>query len=304
MLRKSTKKILSLVMVILMFYSLSTVQIFAYTQTDVALGRQVLLDSGWSPEEIDDLLTDEVVANYANATSVGYEKKFYRIGEDSVIEITEEECNEDINNIAHQIFDEVEMIGNGSVAAPCLAPGTDKKDEEITEDGYFTSYVRVYAYGGGDFMLQARFEWLITPSNRKLDVFALRNSISLLPGDRDDIYYVYKADVTNYLPSSQYTATIENPDSMFTDDNGVVITQDLIDDSVLSTATNHRGYVEYPASIANSNALRAAAYSYYYHQETTFEVTPSISFDGPSVTVTPTTKFKFMEPNTYVQFEV
>ncbi len=73
-------------------FATPTMAIETFNEVQRDLGRQVLLDAGWSQEEIDDMIPDEALKDYAGATLVSREVKYLEVAEDSVVtEFTKEE---------------------------------------------------------------------------------------------------------------------------------------------------------------------------------------------------------------------
>ena len=245
-----------------------------------------LLNAGWTIEEIYDLLSDEAIIEFADAKAVvSSDKKYFRVTEEESIAITEEECMEAVN-----------AIQNTANGISVCAAGDEIKDEVTTTDGYLTYYVEVYSIGNGEYMVGGRFEWLKTPLNTKIDVFAVSHDYQLTQvGNAADVYYIYKAD---------YGITRETtvPDEMYINIyNGTAVKQKLFGENDI-IYSNHRGYLQYKVQSNNTGATMFAVSAEYLHQQGLFSVSPSLSFNGMSVGVSYSTFFKRMSPNPYLSF--
>ncbi len=284
--KKPCVKIICLLLSVIFLFGTS----FSVYAENLSVKRQkaisFLLNARWTTEEIYDLLTDEAILEFAKAKAVvSSEKKFFRVTEEDSIAITEEECMEAVNAIQN--------IANG--ISVCAA-GDEIKDEVTTTDGYLTYYVEVYSIGGGEYMVGGRFEWLKTPLNTKIDVFAVSHDYQLTQvGNAADVYYIYKAD---------YGITRETtvPDEMYINIyNGTAVKQKLFGENDI-IYSNHRGYLQYKVQSNNTGATMFAVSAEYLHQQGLFSVSPSLSFDGMSVGVSYSTFFKRMSPNPYLSF--
>lgn len=268
--------------------------------SDIERAINVLLQSGWTREEIDDLLTEEALLEYKDAQpAVAFEQKYFRVTDEGAYEITEDECELQLQQVAAM----------ESGIAPCLSGY--KRDELTTTDGYLTYFVAANTTDKKDeYTISARFEWLKNPWNRKEDVFALGHAQELTQLDRS-VYYIYKADITTTIgiTRSTYTQEYPTPTSIYVRDGGTVVTIKLEGDAATTnggpsvTASNHRGYMHYRVKLNRPSAPITSIYAEYLHQESIFSVSPSISFPaGASVSVAPSTKFKRMSPNPYLSF--
>ncbi len=290
--KKSCVKMICSLLSVVFLFGMS----FSVYAENLSVKRQkaisFLLNAGWTTEEIYDLLTDEAILEFAKAKAVvSSEKKFFRVTEENSIAITEEECMEAVNSIQ-----------NATNGISVCAAGDEIKDEVTTTDGYLTYYVEVYSIGGGEYMIGARFEWLIEPLNRRIDVFAINHCDQLTQiSDSDEVYYVYKADYySNFNTLS--TMEINEPDEMYISaGHGTAITQNLLGSQYISFI-NHRGYLQYKAEVNNTTATILSVNAEYLHQQGVFGVSPSISFGDMSIGVDYSTFFKRMSPNPYLTF--
>lgn len=285
--KKSCVKMICLLLSVVFLFGMS----FSVYAENLSVKRQkaisFLLNAGWTTEEIYDLLTDEAILEFAKAKAVvSSEKKFFRVTKENSIAITEEECMEAVNSIQ-----------NATNGISVCAAGDEIKDEVTTTDGYLTYYVEVYSIGGGEYMVGGRFEWLKTPLNTKIDVFAVSHDYQLTQlGNSSDVYYIYKAD---YYGVTRETTI---PDEMYINIySGTAVKQKLFGENDIIYG-NHRGYLQYKVQSNNTGATIFAVSAEYLHQQGLFSVSPSLSFDNMSIGVNYSTFFKRMSPNPYLTF--
>ena len=285
--KKSCVKMICLLLSVVFLFGMS----FSVYAENLSVKRQkaisFLLNAGWTTEEIYDLLTDEAILEFAKVKAVvSSEKKFFRVTEENSIAITEEECMEAVNSIQ-----------NATNGISVCAAGDEIKDEVTTTDGYLTYYVEVYSIGGGEYMVGGRFEWLKTPLNTKIDVFAVSHDYQLTQlGNSSDVYYIYKAD---YYGVTRETTI---PDEMYINIySGTAVKQKLFGENDIIYG-NHRGYLQYKVQSNNTGATIFAVSAEYLHQQGLFSVSPSLSFDNMSIGVNYSTFFKRMSPNPYLTF--
>ncbi|MBQ9121555.1 MAG: hypothetical protein IJY12_04225 [Clostridia bacterium] len=314
-----TKKLLSwILMVVLLFsfnFSSYATSLFDDSvQEDLERAANVLLQSGWTQEEIDDLLTEEVLLEYKDVQSVMVsDKKYFKVASSGdVSEVTEADCAlavEQRKLIAYERMIASRDAGENSVGVMAVIPGGETVyDEVLTTDGYLEYYVSAYNCGNGEYILSARYEWVIDPYNKKVDVFGLGHCDGLTQvGDSGGVYYVYKADVTQQdgIGTIEYVAEITTPTELCIDDGGTVVSQDLISNTSETSALNHRGFIQYRAALSSTTELNVSIFAEYLHQEAIIGVSPGLSFpEGGSIGITFENKYKRMSPNPYLQFEV
>lgn len=281
--------------------------------TDRERAINVLLQSGWTMEEIDDLLTDEAILAYKDALPVEVsEKKYYRVTEEAVYEITAEECQTQLEAI-----EQVENQNTEPGVAPmAVIPDDGYGETEVTTtDGYLTYYVMAHNVGNGHYVLSARYEWLKDPRNRKIDIFGLGHSEQLTQvGNATNVYYIYKCDVLEKINTNirQYTLEDTSPNEIFVDDGGTVVKQQLMVDVVNPMedntnyvyASHHRGYIQYEVEVNSDSATAFSIQAEYYHQEWLVTLSPGISYPlGGTLSLSSGTGFKRMSPNPYLSFE-
>ncbi len=277
---------------------------------DIEEATQVLLQSGWTQEEIDDMLTEEIILEYKDVQpAVVSERKFFKVTEEGTYEITQDVCEREVALVKE--LKEAEQTG-GVMHRTVIPGGTTGTDTVVTTDGYLEYYVSAYNAGGGEYILSARYEWLISPWNRKIDVFGLGHDSNLTQLDDYGYSYVYKYDykVVNGNNINELTAEVNTPTGISIDDGGTVVKQELKNDIVVvdgpsETYYNHRGFLQYRARVNNSNVNTVAVYAEYLHQEGAVQVSPSISYPASgSISVTYSTFFNRMSPNPYLSIDL
>ncbi len=302
--KKNYRKSISLLLCIGMLLSFNCPHVSAEDNSDeIARATNVLIQSGWTQEEIDDLLTEEALLEYKDAQpAVVSEKKYFKVSTDTVEEVTEEECDVAVAEI-------LELKENTEVSVAAVIPGGQTvSDEVVTTDGYMEYYVSAYNVGNGQYILSARYEWLTEPFYTDEDVFGLGHDTNLTQLSEYDVYYVYKVDgrSVNGLTIIEFTDEHTVPDGINIDNGGTVVKQDLTTNVLGGTSFfNHRGFIQYRVKVNNPNVTTVAIYAEYLHQQHVFSVSPSISYPaGASIGVTSANKFKRMSPNPYLSFDV
>ena len=302
---KKQFKVFSMLLIIVMCLNCSAVSFASNSSENLIIEEKhkkaisVLTNAGWEENDIYDMLSEEEILTYADVESVvTSEKKYYKVSDTQTTEISENQCHYEINKIKKDFIANLTPQNSG-ISVCSMVIGDTVKDETKTTDGYFTYYVQAYRKGSVTFILSARYEWLISPKNRKIDVFGLGHDTNLTKNiSSSDVHYVYKADITNLADGTTYTYQTTNADEMKVGIGGVVVKQKLNSDP---TAVNHRGYLRYDAVKNNSTATAFEIFAEYYHQQTTIQVSPVISFpSGGSISVSPSESFKFMSPNPHV----
>ena len=222
-------------------------------------------------------------------------------------EVTKKECELAVEKM---IMSKCEA---GDVSPNAVIPGGQMgSDVIVTTDGYMEYFVSAYNAGNGEYVLSARYEWLINPNFTDVDVFGLGHDSNLTQLSDYDVYYRYKVDATHTMGVTVTKTTDEYtvPDGISIDDGGTVVKQDLSDNAFTSSGdgtafTNHRGYLQYRVRVNNSNVNTVAVYAEYLHQQHIISVSPSISYPaGASIGVSSASKFKRMSPNPYLSVDL
>ena len=305
--KKIFKRIIAICATLVMFVSYNLNVLAADITYNINMNQAInaLLQCGWTMDEIDYFLTDEMILQYKDVQAVlSSEKMYYRVTNEDVYSLTEEECMIQLEQI-----EQLESAGEDALQITTIVPEGEEVTTTITTtDGYMEMYVEVYNCGNGEFICGARYEWLISPWNRKKDVFALGHSANTILMDDYDIYTVYKADYTiiNGAYADVGTYVYEQPDVLHVGQGGVAVSYDLENDDMLGTvsAYNHRGYIQYRVKLTDNDEQIFSVHADYLHQEAVIAITPSISFPlGLSVSVDQSSKFKIMSPNPYMSVE-
>lgn len=98
-----SKRIISFALSVFMLICVS-INLSAF-ESEYQRGLAVLHSAGWSDEDISDLLTYDVVCDYAGLKLVDTNQTYYRVTEDSSEPITKEECLADLTaSIPHCIY--------------------------------------------------------------------------------------------------------------------------------------------------------------------------------------------------------
>lgn len=270
--------------------------IFALSETVGATNKQkaitVLLNSGWTEDEIEYFLTDDIILSYKDVKNlVSSDKSFYKVTDDGMMQITENECTEALI----------------SMSATNLPIGGEITDPIETSDGYLSMCLRVYNMGSGIYRATMEYEWLKDPANTKTDVIALYCSDELVFAGRDTVSYLYRAERVLSDNSVIENIVITQPETIESNTYGVVVHQTLASSQtgLISTGTtNHRGYLQAEFEVDNSSALVGAIAGEYIHQQYLWTVTPQITFGDFDISATPSLAFKEMSPNPYLTFNI
>ncbi len=272
----------------------------------------VLVASGWSEEDINDLIPEEALLEYANAyPAMASEEVYLKVGVDDAGETVVEEidkttCIAEATAVKEQreIAIQQELSGVSSY--------TDK-DSVTTDDGYLKYYVQAAqsTTNSNEYILSARYEWIVEPEDRDIDVFGLGHSAQLDQTD-SDVYYRYKCEIYMLTGGQKMLVDrheVDEPTAMCIDNGGTAVSQDLYNNSsgmgYVSKAENHRGYIQYRAEVNSTSATRVSVFAEYLHQEAVFSVSPSVSYPlGASISVSSEEKFVRMSPNPYLSFRV
>lgn len=300
------KKFLCLSLVLAIFINVGSFAL-ASDISDKQKATNFLLNSGWTQEDIDDLLTDEALLVYADAISSSVsEKKYYRVTEDEVIEISKNECNAGVTE-AKSIINKNHKLLTNQPSVNTVSPTV------TTYDGYMESYVQVVHLGGKKYAIGSRFEWLIEPTQRRIDVFGVGHDGSVVKNN-DPVYFIYKADKKKInrqteAISSAGTSSTQSPASMCPDSGGVGVGIDLYDSysdaNYAYYYENSRGYLQYNILLNDSSCSYFYVYSKYMHQQKLWSVTPTISFPlSGGLSVSSSNHFKLMTPNPDLTYAV
>ncbi len=292
------KKFLSGLLILAIVVCLVPVHAEGADKDKLKRGRAVLLNSGWTDEEIDDLLDEKAIAVYDGAELVSSQERYYKVseseensGKDSkVVELTKEQC-----------LSQCELLGVNELV-----------DDDIHEtyDGYLKYTLTAHYIGDEKYVLLARYQWLKTPYFRNTDIFSLSYDTNLTMLGDEPLNYAYKADMFHTWKDERYTHVERQPTELFKDAGGVVVKQDLMNDMnanpdllVEMKAYNHRGYLQYTVGLNKADVKRLAAFADYRHLQTNYGISAGVSIpEGGSLSVTPSDYYKRMSPNARIDF--
>ena len=313
------KKVLSVIIILSILFGCTAQYIYAYdeyglTTEEIYKAKSNLISAGWTEEEIEDLMDEKALADFVDIEKVvSSEKKYYKVTENSIVQISELQCFSDIACINNENISSEETTLQPPSDSVTYNPVDYEKDTVNTSDGYFTYYIQVFSRGDGIYVVSGRYQWLISPANRKTDVFSVNvgDGLKVLSGSAANLNYVYKADivVTTGYTTDSYTYENTSTDNLVRAEHYIAASQKLeatvtSSASASVTANNHRGYIQYRAQYSDTSVTLLSAQANYFHQQSAVEFTPSISLNGMSVSVTPKTAFKSMLPNPYLTFSV
>lgn len=156
----------------------------------------MLMASGWSESEIEDFIPEDALLEFADACPATTSQIVYLKlsvddnGNTFVEQMDHATCLAEVNEAKQQreIALQRELAGISTASI----------DEVTTSDGYMVYFVQaLQSEAGSDvYVLSARYEWLIEPKNRDIDVFGLGHCEQLTQlGNSGSVYYRYKADI-------------------------------------------------------------------------------------------------------------
>ena len=273
-----------------------------------------MLQMGWAMNEINDLPREKVL-EYAAAQSSTRSSQYlcYSIDElnqEHVVEMKKDEFDYCVNR-------EKRKFQNGNDVTKLSSSGklmisniwsTASDTNQYNSTGYLKQDQYLTWMGNNTFSNSYRWEWVIQPENTKKDVFYLMHQ-SNTTMVQDSEYYIYKYDYTRnndtvvvktYESTTPVTYKYENT-------SGVAYTVDLKDaEEYLASDgycyhryTNHRGYMSYSTVINNSSAVATSAAGGYLHCKWAWVVSPGVSLDGLSISISPSYAYEEETPGTY-----
>lgn len=313
------KKTMGLVLMLLLVGSICLHTIaFAEGENELEKGKQVLMASGWSEDDIDDLIPEEAVEEFADASpAITSEIKYLKVSKTGeVTELSKVACMQKVdaakraenlsivseqNRLDNPVFNRNGNIGIGDLV----------QQPVTTSDGYLTYYVQAYRSNSTTYILSARYEWLIKPFFNEKDVFGLGHDSQITQtGTNADVYYTYKYDL--YQNNSFIKSyAVNKPTQIRVTDYGTVVSQNLAvgmptpgTGTTTYTAKGYRGYIQYKAVKNNSNNTATSIFADYQHHQSSISYSLSINISGASVSVSPKTNYKRMSPNPYLSFSL
>ncbi|WP_157055847.1 hypothetical protein [Clostridium sp. DMHC 10] len=175
---------------------------------------------------------------------------------------------------------------NAQLFANQLVTGPQSNPKKTTWLQMFTELDTNYS---GNYTVYGFYSWLTDANNKKTDVIGLSHDSNVTFDDNAITHnYYYWDNTENYLSDTYMTASSNGAHSAST---GSYFEFPF---NYWDTDVNHLpyGFIQVSAHKANSNALRSDICFTYAHQQTVFSVTPTVSFSGFNIVVTPTDKFE------------
>lgn len=281
-------------------------------------GTSILLDSGFTLEEINFLFTPEQIMEYSEVKPAAARRDVYikmstddKTGETIVTEIPEQICMQSVSRLREE---RDQALKNASLGIETYANNSGgSHDDLVTSDGYMRMIVSAYEYAGEEdvYKVAGQFIWLISPAQRHVDVVGVGHQGNLTQlGKSSDYHFSYTADlfaITGGVKSEIGTHRTSHTNSSTVDDGGTAVSfqlyQDQIDATIIS-AENHRITLSYDAKVNDASTTYSAVYADYAHQKLGLTVSPSLSYPMGSVgvSINTTSIYSHMTPNAYASF--
>lgn len=271
------RKIIALLVSVVFLFNCTSFTVDA-ERTDVQKGIDFLLERGYSYEEIINTFPEDDLEIISTATGLTRSETCYEVSESG------------------KVVREV----NNKKSTYNIVPG---QDTESTSGGKLTQTVSAFSLNDKKMLVTYTFKWNDTPVNLKTDCCAVLFDGAKLENVRS-AYYQYTS--RNLASGSDNTVTVNRPTS--TSSGGVGIDFKFVKDSTHAGGIkdhqnyNHRGYISCIATITSGKCINV--WSRYYHQEGKLSLSPSISIDGVSVSLSNTLQMVLMNPNPYVSCKV
>lgn len=322
---KICKKLISLVITFAILMSMSCSVAFAdNSATEEMLATNVLLESGFTLEEIQNFVPENELASYAEVgPAISSTEVFLKISVDdetgtvTVTEMTEKACLEGAA-IVQNLRENMSINGNTSKPTS-LDSDIGGHDDINTSNGFMRMIVSAYPYlpypdGDGDRRLKiaGQFIWLTTPNERFVNVVAVGHSSNLTQiGDSNDYTFEYSADIISTINGSKvdtYTANKSDVITRNADGGGTAVSFRLLADGYIgdTVSSNHRIYLTYDVETSATTDSTASVFADYYYQSLGVSLSPSLSFPnvGASLSITPSFCYTRLSPNAYIGFDV
>lgn len=319
---KSHRKLISSIMVLAIMWS--TICSVAFADNNTAKTQQAtntLLKSGFTLEEICELIPEHELASYAEVgPAISLSEVFLKVsvddetGEVSVVEMEEEDCQEAaavVQNLRKNMVQQNEPLNTRTIDNDIGG-----HDDRNTSDGYMRMIVSAYPYlpypdenGNRRLKVAGQFIWLVVPSERHVNVAALGHSTDVNQlGGSNDFSFEYTADIVSTVNGSiveTYTANKSDIITQCVNDGGTAVSFELYEDGVIggTVSSNHRIYLSYDVETSETTTSTASVFADYYYQSVGLSFSPSLSFPaGASLSITPSIYYIRMSPNAYKGF--
>ncbi|MEK4370011.1 hypothetical protein MKY92_07710 [Paenibacillus sp. FSL R5-0623] len=318
--KKKLSKLLALSLSSLLLFSASGVVSASDINASVDVGNSVLLQSGWTQSEIDDLLTPEEVAKYANGTLVDTTTHYVKQIVSSNTENNYSMSITDSTNLPTLIAETGELVSMSKEdfyreiaesneaeedSENSVTPqATSKNQSYTTSDGYMKYTMETYKVGTNKYQLNLRFEWVKNPSQRGIDIMALAHGPQLVQsGTQSNVTFTAKHDAI--INGKSYPEVPIARDSIVVDSGGTAVTFKLPTTSLNYLVNNIRGYMSYGAQKGNTNDIAVGIHGYYKHKVSSLNVAPSITIPGgPSLRISSESTYETEKPTPYFSFDL
>ncbi|MNO13059.1 hypothetical protein D3C76_26840 [compost metagenome] len=326
--KKIICKALTLSLTSVLLFSVSVVASADGASISKTDGNTVLLNSGWTQKEINDLLTKEEVERYTNSALVEqtthYIKQTVKVdvqgdgqtltqelpptitpieGTEEVVPLSEDEFYQEVA--------EYKAAQNEKQTLPKLR-NTEQQEvniqnssvDYVTDDGYMKYTMQAFKVGTNDYQLNLRFEWVISPSQRGIDILALGHGPQLVQsGNQSDVIFTAAYDVVSN--GQTFTGMPIPRGNTVADPGGTAITFELPTSSLNFAAYNFRGYMSYHAQKGNTNDMAVGINGYYKHKVSSLSVTPAIAWPlGGALTISSASTYVTENPPPYFSFSL
>ena len=279
---------------------------------DVAVSN--MLQMGWSMKEIADL-PEKMILDYADAQSTSKSTKYFcycadESDEEYIVEMKKDQFDYHVNQEKSKINDGADVTQLSSTGKLAISNiwSTSTDLNQYNSTGYLKQDQYLAWEGNNTFLNSYRWEWVIHPVNTREDVFYLthQDNTTMI---QDSENYVYKYDfaLSNDTIVSETYESYTPVTYSYDGTSGVAYTVNLKDPEAYVASdgfinyryTNHRGYMSYRTVLNNSNVTATSAAGGYIHCTKIPIVSPSVSFSGLDVSVSPSYAFVDETPGTY-----
>lgn len=318
--KKKFSKLLALSLSSLLLFSASGVVSASNIDASVNDGNSVLLQSGWTQNEIDDLLTPEEVAKYANGTLVDTTTHYVKqiastntennysssITDSTTLPTPIAETEELVSMSKEDFYREIAELNEAEEnSAGFVTPqATSKNQSYTTDDGYMKYTLETYKVGTNKYQLNLRFEWVKNPSQSGIDIMALAHGTQLVQsGTQNDVTFTAKHDAI--INGKSYPEFPIASDSIVVNAGGTAATFKLPTQSLNYLVNNIRGYLSYGAEKGNATDSAVGIYGYYKHKVRSLNVAPTVSIPGgPSLLISSESTYETEKPTPYFSFNL
>lgn len=283
-----------------------------------------LLNSGWTTEDIKDLLTEEALLTYADVLDISSTEKYYKITEtfpSNKLGFYSLSSSDIINTKVTEMnksdfYSEVEL--HKTMKRNLMRSFTNSK-EVTTYDGYMKMRVSKSKINTKNYQISFKAEWLIPPKNTKIDIIGLGHDGTLCKNSDYDTYFSYNAKFDYYdvygIPSEKNQKFVSyEPEGLNNDTYGTVIKYNLLNDRrCAGTGDNlrysmrvksHKIYMHYRVIVNNTDTTDVSIQGNYFHQQKTISVSPSISYTSVGLSFSNKSYFKEMTPNPLLTWNI